>query len=387
MRAPMRRLSISETFTSTMTIADIITAFERLVPTSLQESYDNSGLQAGNTDRECRGALAAIDVTEAVLEEALRLGCNLVVTHHPLLFHALKRISSDTYIERCVAFALKHDLVIYSAHTSLDNSPLGPNAFWARQMHLRDTQVLEPREDYYYKVATYLPVADAPRMRDVLRRAGAGRQGEYSGCSFSVAGEGRFVPSSEAHPHCGERGEWHVEPEERISVLADRGQLPEVLSALRAAHPYEEPAIDVVPVQYSSREIGAGIIGTLPRPMTLEEVVEEMAAFQPVTHVAHSRYDGRAIERVAFCSGAGASLYRRAGRMGADLFLTGEAKYNDFYDATDYTVLAAYGHYESELMTQEILGRLLSEKIGTFAVHYSANSANPVNYLERQNGK
>lgn len=370
-----------------MKISEIISSLERLVPTSLQESYDNSGLQLGDPGQECTGALMAIDITEAVMEEAIAKGCNLIVTHHPLLFHSLKRISTETYIERCTAMALKHGIVIYSSHTCLDNSPLGPNAYWARKMRLKDVRVLDPKSDFHFKVITYLPSADAEAMRETLREAGAGEQGEYSGCSFTVEGEGRFIPSDQASPYCGERGEWHREPEARISVLVDKGRLPRVLSALREAHPYEEPAIDVVPIRYESREIGAGIIGTLPRPMTLEEIIREMASFQPVSRVSYSRYQGQKISRVAFCSGSGAYLYKRAGRMGAELFLTGEAKYNDYYDATDYTVLATYGHYESELMTQDILGEILSEKIGTFAVHYSVNSANPVTYLERHNGK
>ena len=370
-----------------MKISQLISSFEAQVPISLQESYDNSGLQLGNTDRECQGVLLAIDVTEAVLKEAVDLGCNVILTHHPLLFHSLRRITTETYIERCVTFALKHDLVIYSAHTSLDNSPLGPNFYWARRMGLRDVEVLDPKSDYHYKVVTYAPRQDADAIRAALAEAGAGRQGEYGGCSFSVDGEGRFTPSADAHPHCGAPGEAHVEPETCIAVLVDRGRLSTVLSALRSAHPYEEPAIDVLPVSYQSSEVGSGVIGDLPRPMTLEEIVDGMSDFQPVERVCHSRYDGRPVSRVAFCSGSGASLYRRAGRMGAELFITGEAKYNDFYDATDYTVLATYGHYESELMTQNILGEILSEKIGTFALHYSVNSANPVNYLERSNGK
>ena len=370
-----------------MKISELIYFLETQVPVSLQESYDNSGLQLGNTDQECRGVLLAIDITEAVLQEAVDLSCNAIFTHHPLLFHSLRRITSETYIERCVAFALKHDLVIYSAHTSLDNSPLGPNFYWARMMGLRNVQVLEPKSDYYCKVVTYAPLQDAYAIRTALADAGAGMQGEYSGCSFSFNGEGRFTPSSDAHPHCGAPDEAHVEPETCIAVLVDRGRLSTVLSALRSAHPYEEPAIDVLPISYQSPEVGGGVIGDLPRPMTLKEIVDSMSTFQPIERVCHSRYDGHKVSRVAFCSGSGASLYKRAGRMGAELFITGEAKYNDFYDATDYTVLATYGHYESELMTQNILGNILSEKMGTFALHYSVNSANPVNYLERSNGK
>lgn len=366
-----------------MTISELISFLEERVPTSLQESYDNCGLQLGDPDQECTGVLLALDITEAVLEEAIALGTNAIFTHHPLLFHPLRCISTRSYIERCVTLALKHDLVVYSSHTCLDNSPLGPNAYWARQMGLTETRVLEPLMDFHYKVVTYLPREDAERMRQALLDTGAGQQGEYSGCSFSVDGEGRFIPSNEAHPHCGTLGEWHMEPETRISVLVDKGHLPTVLQAIREVHPYEEPAIDVVQTQYSSSEVGGGIIGNLPHPMTLEEIIDRMSSFQPVTHVRHSRYDGREVSRIAFCSGAGASLYKRAGQMGAELFLTGEAKYNDFYDAVDYTVLATYGHFESELMTERILGSILSEKIGTFALHYSANSANPVNYLER----
>lgn len=370
-----------------MKVSELISYLETQVPLSLQESYDNSGLQLGDPDQECRGVLLAIDITEEVLREAVELGCNAVFTHHPLLFHSLRRITTETYIERCVAFALKHDLVIYSSHTCLDNSPLGPNAYWASKMGLCEVRVLDPKPDFYCKVVTYAPRQDADAVRAALSEAGAGRQGEYSGCSFTVDGEGRFTPSAEAHPHCGTPCRSHVEPESCISVLVDKGRLGSVLSALRKAHPYEEPAIDVLPVSYRSSELGSGIIGNLPQPMTLEEIVVKMSAFQPVEHVCHSRYDGRAVRRVAFCSGSGAFLYQKAGRMGAELFLAGEAKYNDFYDATDYTVLATYGHYESELMTQNILGEILSEKIGTFALHYSVNSANPVNYLERSNGK
>lgn len=366
-----------------MQIADLIRHLEERVPLSLQESYDNSGLQLGDPRQECTGILLALDPTEEVLAEAVSLGANAIFTHHPLLFHPLKRITPETYIERSVRFALRHDLVIYSTHTSLDNSPLGPNAYWARRMGLLHPEVIEPIRDYHYKVVTYLPESDADRMRSVLREAGAGEQGDYSGCSFTVRGEGRFVPSLEAHPYSGTPGEPHMEPECCVSVLVDRGRLPGILRALRAAHPYEEPAIDVIPTAYDAKATGSGIIGDLPRPMTLSEVLDAMADFQPVERVCHSRYDGRPLRRIAFCSGAGAFLYRRAGRMGAELFLTGEAKYNDYYDATDYTVLATFGHYESELITCNILGEILSEKIGTFALHYAANSANPVTYLER----
>lgn len=366
-----------------MMIKDIIRDFESLVPLSLQESWDHSGLQVGDTNREVTGVLVAVDVTEAVLEEAVERGANLVVTHHPLLFHALKSVTPHSYVERCVTYAIKHDLVLYAAHTNLDNSPIGVNHYWAEQMGLTDVRALEPMSGYHYKMNIYIPRADADSIREALMSSGIGTQGAYSGCSFSVSGMGRFRAEKGANPFAGIEGEWHTEPEECISVLLRRDQLRTARHIVDMVHPYEEPAVDLLPIQHNDPMIGSGIIGTLPEPLTFEELIDRMAAFQPVRNVIHSALRSDKIRTVAYCGGAGAFLMKAAAAAGADLFITGEAKYNDYHDAIDMVPLITLGHYESEELTKKLLNNLLCQKSSTFAVWYSNRCKNPLNYTSR----
>lgn len=365
-----------------MKINELIHFIESQVPPTLQDGFDNTGLQVGDTDRELTGVLLAVDVSEAVLQEAREVGANLVITHHPILFHALKKITPRTYVERCVAYALKYDLVLYAAHTNLDNSPIGVNHYWAERMGLRDCRVLSPKEEYHYKVTTYIPVADAEALRTALRDAGLGAQGEYSGCSFSTEGVGRFCPGAEAHPYVGAAHEWHAEPEELVSILVRKDQLALADRTIRTAHPYEEPAIDVYPLRYSDPHTGAGIIGTLPEPLTLEQLIGRIKSWQPVSSIAHSKVLCDPIRTVAFCGGAGAFLMKEAARAGADIFITGEAKYNDYWDAQDFLTLMTLGHYESEQLTVRLLYDLLSQKKGTFVIHQATSCANPIHYVK-----
>lgn len=232
-----------------MKIKELLNYFEEQFPLTAQDSWDNSGLQVGDTTQEIKGVLVAVDITEAVLQEAVEKGCNLVVTHHPLLFHPLKQITPKSYVERCVTFALKHDIVLYAAHTNIDNAPHGVNHYWATQMGLKHCHVLQPLREYHYKLTTYVPHTAADKIRQALKTAGIGEMGAYAGTSFSVAGEGRFIPSTQATPYVGEIGEWHIEPEVMITTLCTKSQIGQAISVVRQTHPYEEPAIDLFPYQ------------------------------------------------------------------------------------------------------------------------------------------
>ncbi len=365
-----------------MKVSELLRFFESKVPPLLQEGYDNSGLQVGDTDQELTGVLVAVDVSEAVLKEALSVGANLVITHHPILFHALKKITPRSYVERCVAYALKHDLVLYAAHTNLDNSPIGLNHYWAHKMGLQSCRALLPLSDYHYKLTTYLPVGDADRLRTAFWGAQLGQQGDYTGCSFSTDGVGRFCPGEQAHPHVGKPHEWHAEREEMVSILLRRDQLTLAREVIAATHPYEEPAVDLYPLRYRDPLIGAGIIGTLPTPIPFGEFMERLKSWQPIRNVAHSKILRDPIQKVAYCGGSGAFLIREAAGQGADLFITGEAKYNDFWDAQDLVTLATIGHYESEQLSVQLLTDILSEKKGTFVLHKANSCENPIHYVK-----
>ena len=260
-----------------MKIRELLDYLEERVPLSQQEEFDNSGVQCGDTSQELRAVLVAIDTTEAVVDEAIAKGCNLIVTHHPALFRGVKSITPDYYINRVVIKAIKHDIVLYASHTSLDNDDEGVNIFWARKMGLQNVKILSPIE--------------------------------------------------------------------------------------------------------GNPNVGSGVIGDLPSPRSIDELVEQMKTFQPITHVAHSKPLADKVKRVAYCGGSGNFLMSVAIEKKADIFITGEAKYNDYYDAEGEILLMTIGHYESELLTKELLKEIMSEKKGNFAIYSAESCANPVHYI------
>lgn len=366
---------------SKMIIQDIIEAIEAVCPRAYQESYDNSGVQVGDTKREATGALLCVDVTEAVLEEAIRLGCNLVIAHHPILFKPLKRLTGSSYVERCVELAVRHGLVLYAAHTNADNAPQGLNALLAERFGLLNTRPLEPLQGKLLELVTFVPTEYADAVRQALWQAGAGRLGHYDCCSFSHAGIGTFRAAEGANPFVGAISELHHEAEERISLVLPAYRQGAVLQALHAAHPYELPAVSLIPLANDHPSAGGGIVGDLPSPISEREMLLHIKEVFGLKVLSHSAWRERPLRRMAICGGSGAFMWRRAAQEGADLFLTGEAKYNDFFDAGEHLLLVTIGHYESEEVANELFMRIISQKFPTFATHKSSVATNPVNYL------
>ena len=364
-----------------MRVKDIIQVIEQLAPLPLQEEYDNSGLQVGDPNREVTGALLAIDVTENVMEEAISLGCNLVISHHPLAFRPFRSLTGKNYVERCMMKAIKHDIAVYAAHTNLDNAWDGVNFKLAEMLELQNVKILEPRKQALLKFVTTAPVQHAESVRNALFNAGAGHIGNYDSCSYNLTGEGTFRAKDGANPHVGEVNELHYESEVRIETVIPVMKKEEVLRALLAVHPYEEPVFDLYPIANEWPRSGSGIVGLLPEPMPEQEFLYLLKDLFNLPTIQHSKIRGKEIRDVALCGGAGAFLMAKAAAYGADAFVTGEAKYNDFLDAEDRLLLAVVGHYESEICTKEIFFDLISKKFPTFALHKSAFDSNPVKYL------
>ncbi len=365
----------------TMTIQEIIDTIEAVCPRAYQENYDNSGVQVGDTRRMATGALLCVDVTEAVLEEAIRLGCNLVIAHHPLLFKPLKRLTGSSFIERCVQMAVRHDLVLYAAHTNADNAPQGLNAVLAERFGLTQTQPLEPLQGQLMELVTFVPSEHTEAVRQALWRAGAGRLGNYDCCSYSHSGVGTFRAGAGANPFVGTIGELHREEEERLSVILPAYRQGAVMQALRTAHPYELPAVSLIPLANEHPTAGGGIVGDLPEAMSEREMLLHIKEVFGLKVLAHSAWRERPVKRMAICGGSGAFMWKRAAQLGADLFLTGEAKYNDYFDAGEHLLLVTIGHYESEEVANELFMRIISQKFPTFATHRTTAGTNPINYL------
>lgn len=362
-------------------IVDIIKVLEAWAPPALQESYDNVGLLTGDRSDRCTGVLCCLDVTEQVIDEALQKGCNLVVAHHPLIFRGIKKLSGGTAVERALIKAIKNELAIYAIHTNLDNVLSGVNGKIASLLSLQRSRVLLPKETTLRKLVTYVPLQHTEPVRQALFDAGAGQIGNYSECSFSVAGEGTFTPGAAARPFVGANGQRHQEKENRLEVLFPVYLQGALLEALRKAHPYEEVAYELLPLDNANQTLGAGLIGELAEPVEEAVFLAQLANRFGARQVRHSPLLGRPIRRVALCGGAGSFLIPNALSAGADLFITADLKYHDFFLADGRMILVDIGHFESEQFTIELLADHLAEKFHNFAVLKTSINTNPVNYL------
>jgi len=350
-----------------MRIKEIIQTIEQLAPLPLQDDFDNSGLQVGDPGREAEGALLAIDITENVVEEAIALGCNLIITHHPIAFRPFKSLTGKTYVERCIMQAIKHDIVMYAAHTNLDNVQGGVNYKLAEMLELQQVKILQPKSGALLKFVTTVPLQHAESVRNALFNAGAGHIGNYDSCSYNLSGEGTFRARDGANPYVGKIDELHFEPEVRIETVIPAMKKEEVLRALLAVHPYEEPVFDFYPIANEWPQSGSGVVGVLPEPMPEQEFLYLLKDIFNLPTIRHSKIRGKEIRDVALCGGAGAFLLPNALAYGADAFVTGEAKFNDFYDVEGHILLAVVGHYESEICTKDIF--LISSQKNFLPLH------------------
>lgn len=364
-----------------MIIQEIIDVLEAYAPPALQESFDNAGLLIGDTGRVCTGVLCTLDATEAVMEEAAGLGCNLVVAYHPIIFKGLKRITGKSYVERAVTLAIRKEITVYAIHTNLDNVRAGMNGKIASMLSLGDLRPLEAKSGLLRKLFVFVPLPHAGAVREALFSAGAGHIGGYSECSFNTEGTGTYKAGDGTTPFLGRIGELHTEPEVRIEVIFPLYREAAVLKAMRAAHPYEEIAFDLVTLDNAHPEVGSGWIGTLPEPLSEGAFLSRLKEVFHLSVIRHSRLLSRPVSRVAICGGAGSFLTPKAIGAGADWLVTADVKYHEFFGAEDQIVLADIGHFESEQFTVNLLHDILREKFSTFAVLYSKIRTNPVHYF------
>jgi len=364
-----------------MNVQSICELIEEVAPLALQESYDNAGLLVGDSQMEVKGVLICIDITEEVIAEAIQKHCNLIVSHHPLIFNGLKRLTGQNEVQRCVAKAIKNDLAIYAAHTNLDNVLNGVNGKIADKIGLINTRILQPRQNELIKLITYVPRIHSYALRQALFDAGAGQIGNYDACSFNVEGTGTFRGNELAKPFVGVINQLHAEPETRIEVIVPVLLKYKVLDALYKAHPYEEPAYDLIPLQNAWNQVGAGLVGELEQGEDEMEFLKRLKTIFNNPTIRYTRLLGKQIKRVALCGGSGSSLLTDALWAKADVFITGDFKYHEFFDAENRILIADIGHFESEQFTKDIFHEIITKKMPTFAVQISDIKTNPINYL------
>jgi len=364
-----------------MKIQEITAYLESVAAPSLQESYDNAGLLTGNSSWECTGVITCLDATEAVVREAIGKKCNLIVAHHPVIFGGLRSITGKNYVEQTVITAIKNDIAIYAIHTNLDNVLHGVNAAIADKLGLINRRILQPKKDTLKKLFTFVPVEFAENVRSAIFNAGGGHISNYSECSFNMAGQGTFKPGEGTNPFTGKRGIRHTEDEIKMEMIFPAWQEKAILSAMTAAHPYEEVAYDIIGLDNQNQGVGSGLLGELPEPLGETAFLGLLRDKFNLSVIRHTALLDKPVRKVALCGGAGSFLVGAAISAGADFYVTGDMKYHEFFDANNRLVVADTGHYESEQFTIDLLFDILSQKFLTFAVLKTGVKTNPVHYF------
>jgi dinuclear metal center YbgI/SA1388 family protein len=364
-----------------MKIKDVIASLESLAPPALQEGYDNAGLITGDEDSDCKGLLISLDATEAVVDDAIKRDCNLIISHHPIIFSGLKRLTGKNYVQKAIIKAIKNDIALYAIHTNLDNVLPGVNGKIASLLDLKNLSVLAQKEDQLKKLFTFVPVKDADKVRQAIFDAGGGHIGNYDECSFNAEGFGTFKGGLNTDPYVGKPGERHRENELKVEVIFPVWLEGRIIKNLIAAHPYEEVAYDIIKLENKFSSIGSGVVGELGQSMDENAFLKLLKEKFKLQVIKHTQLQGKQVTRIAVCGGAGSFLISSALATGADIYITSDIKYHEFFDANDKMVIADIGHYESEQFTINLLQEFLEQKFPTFAVLKTEVNTNPVRYF------
>jgi dinuclear metal center YbgI/SA1388 family protein len=363
-----------------MTVQDITNVLEELAPLTYAEGFDNVGLLVGSPNQTVSGVLVTLDTLENVVDEALEKNCNLIVSFHPIVFSGLKKLTGRTYVERVVIKAIQNNIAIYSMHTALDNCFSGVNAKICERLGLENLKVLIPQKGTIKKLTTYVPHAHLEQVRTALFEAGAGNIGNYSHCSFTHSGTGSYLAEAGANPTLGEPGQLHLEGETQLQITFEKTVQSQVTQALFTAHPYEEVAYEITSLENTNQHIGMGMYGELPEAISEKACINLLKDQMNASCVRHSDLLDKPVKRIAVLGGSGSFAIGAAKAVGADVFVTADLKYHQFYEAEGKLVLMDIGHYETEQFTKNLLVDYLTKKIPNFAVCLSQSKTNPINY-------
>lgn len=364
-----------------MIIQDVINYLDELAPLHYAEDFDNVGLLVGNKNEKVKGVLVTLDTLESVVDEAIEKNCNLIVSFHPIIFKGLKKITGNSYVERVVIKAIQHNIAIFAIHTALDNSLQGVNDIICNTLNLKNKKILLPQQGTIKKLTTYVPINDSNALRNELFKSGAGTIGNYENCSFNIEGKGTYQGNEDSNPTKGEKGTLHTESEIQISITFQKHLESKILETLFEHHPYEEVAFEVTTLDNYNQTIGMGMLGELENEMKTGDFLDFLKQKMNVSCIRHSKLIKKTIKKIAVLGGSGSFAIQAAKSANADIFITADLKYHDFFSAEDQLILADIGHYESEQFTKSVLADYLSKKFTNFAIVLSMTNTNPVKYL------
>jgi dinuclear metal center YbgI/SA1388 family protein len=361
-----------------MKIKEIISALEQFAPSQLQEDYDNSGLNIGNSENTITGILITIDVTPEIIEEAKLNNCNLIISHHPLIFNRIKKITGSNYVEKSIILAIKNDIAVYCGHTNFDSVAEGVSFKICQKLGLKHARILSPKRNFLKKVIVFVPEKHADQLRQAMFDAGAGSIGNYDLCSFNSIGTGSFKGNEDTNPFVGQKGSLHHEKEMKIEMVFPQHLESKIIYSIIKTHPYEEPAYDIFQMENSWKIAGLGMVGELEKEISESDFFDLVKKEFGISTIKHSNFLNKKHKKIAVCGGSGASLIMEAINSGAGIYLTGDIKYHDYFLAENKIILADIGHFESEQFTKEIFYDIIMKKNPNFVVRFSKTNTNPI---------
>ncbi|TKC00359.1 Nif3-like dinuclear metal center hexameric protein [Pedobacter cryophilus] len=364
-----------------MRLKELIDCLEEFAPLNYQESYDNSGLIIGNQENEIHKALISLDCTEEIVDEAIANQCDIIISHHPIVFKGLKKFNGNNYVERVIIKAIENRIAIYAIHTNLDSVLNGVNGKICEKIGLKNCKILAPKTGLLKKLVFFVPLKNATEVRNAVFEAGAGSIGNYSECSFNTSGQGTFKANNEAKPFVGELNKLHEENEMRVEVIYPAPAEKKIMTALWENHPYEEVAYDIYALENTHQQVGSGMIGELETEISGLDFLHQLKEKMGLSVIRHTKILDKKIKIIAVCGGSGSFLLPKAIQAKADIFITADFKYHEFFDADEKILIADIGHFESEQFTQELLLEIITKKFPNFAVRLTGNNTNPIKYL------
>ena len=364
-----------------MKINQIIKILEDWAPLSYAEEFDNVGLLVGDKSRTYTAALITHDVSLAVVEEAIKTNCNLIICFHPILFKGLKSITGKNYVEKTVLKAIENKIAIYALHTALDNHKEGISYHLGKLINLKEQEILIPQKNSLFHLTTYVPLEAKEAVLTALHEAGAGSIGSYSHCSFNITGQGRFKPGQDSNPAVGKKEQFTKVEESQLAVVVPKHAKNRVLKALEKSHPYEAVAYELVALENQHPDVGLGSIGKLEKPLKRDDFLHHLKNSLNIPYLRHSEILNKEIKTVAVLGGSGSFCIDAAKAKGADALVTADLKYHDFFRAEKQLLLVDAGHYETEQFTKRIIHEYLTKKIPNFAFTLSQLNTNPVKYF------
>ncbi|MFA6924342.1 MAG: Nif3-like dinuclear metal center hexameric protein [Bacteroidales bacterium] len=364
-----------------MKISEITKCLEEFAPLSYQESYDNSGLIIGNSDIDVSKVLLSLDCTEEIVDEAIKANANLIISHHPLIFTGIKKLTGKSNSERAIIKAIRNNIAIYAFHTNLDNVEKGVNHKICEKLGLKNPKILSSQKKLLRKLVTFCPSEKIEDVRKAIFEAGAGVIGNYDECSYNIEGTGTFRAGEGTNPFVGKKGKRHYEKEIRIEVIYPIYKEGKILNALIKSHPYEEVAYDIYPLENEFKSVGSGMLAELEVSQNETVFLKKIKSVMKCEVIKHTKLLNRKIKKVAVCGGSGSFLLNEAIRANAHIFITSDFKYHQFFGAESKIVIADIGHHESEEFTKELIFEIINKKFPKFAILFSKVNTNPVIYF------